>query len=402
MKTTASTIIISTQTLNAAKRLFARVKHLRCKLPVLRHLLLSAGPDGITLAATDLDQWLETRICEDFHQPQQFLIPADAIEAACRADRGTVVAFTPTTTKRTREIGLILQSGGIESTSVYPTLDPQEFPSRPEITGLVTEVPPATMQGLAHIAGCASDDPTRSILNGVFFTPEDGGCLVATDGKRLACCPATVPQQAFILPSGACHILGHPDFTTDIAAIIWIDHEEPEHRRIAIRSGKHLLITRPVIGNYPNYKQVIPTDAREIVVIPHERRKGLVAWLRSLSKSNPAVKLDCHKRGQLTLTHNEPDRRSATMQVPVEIHGTPPVIGFNAHYLADALEIGSTLCLGDELSPGICRHPTGRFCVIMPMRLHGFSSSYCQPGQPGQSSDSTPAAESATPQESAA
>jgi hypothetical protein len=25
--------------------------------------------------------------------------------------------------------------------------------------------------------------------------------------------------------------------------------------------------------------------------------------------------------------------------------------------------------LKEELSPGICRHPTGRFCVIMPMRV---------------------------------
>jgi hypothetical protein len=45
------------------------------------------------------------------------------------------------------------------------------------------------------------------------------------------------------------------------------------------------------------------------------------------------------------------------------------VIAFNARYLADALEIGSTLCLSDEMSPAICRHPTGRFCVIMPMRV---------------------------------
>jgi hypothetical protein len=47
----------------------------------------------------------------------------------------------------------------------------------------------------------------------------------------------------------------------------------------------------------------------------------------------------------------------------------PPIIALNARYLADALDIGSTLCLSDELSPGICRHPTGRFCVIMPMRV---------------------------------
>jgi hypothetical protein len=29
----------------------------------------------------------------------------------------------------------------------------------------------------------------------------------------------------------------------------------------------------------------------------------------------------------------------------------------------------NTVCFSDELSPGICRHPTGRFCVIMPMRV---------------------------------
>ena len=64
-----------------------------------------------------------------------------------------------------------------------------------------------------------------------------------------------------------------------------------------------------------------------------------------------------------------PLEAAATMQVPVEIHGSPPVIAFNTRYLADALQIGGTLCLSDELSPGLCRHPTGRFAVIMPMRV---------------------------------
>lgn len=44
----------------------------------------------------------------------------------------------------------------------------------------------------------------------------------------------------------------------------------------------------------------------------------------------------------------------------------PPFLG---RFLADALETGSILYLSDELSPGICRHPTGHFCVIMPQRL---------------------------------
>jgi hypothetical protein len=104
-------------------------------------------------------------------------------------------------------------------------------------------------------------------------------------------------------------------------------------------------------------------------VIPLDRKPGLIAWLRSLGKDPCPVRLDWYKRGQLTLTHRDRDRHSASITVPVEIHGNPPVIAFNATYLADGLEIGSTLCLGDELSPGICRHPAGRFCVIMPMRV---------------------------------
>jgi len=203
----------------------------------------------------------------------------------------------------------------------------------------------------------------------VLFTPEDGGRLVATDGKRLACCPATVPPQAFILPATACHILGHQDFTADLATITWIDHKEPEKRHVAIQCGRHLLVSKPLDGNYPNYKQVIPAHAQELAVIPHDRKPGVIAWLRSVGKDQASVRLDWHKRGQLTLTHRDANGHSSTMLVPVEVHGSPPVIAFNARYLADALEIGSTLCLSDELSPGICRHPTGRFAVLMPMRV---------------------------------
>ena len=363
-----SNILISSNTLRDAKRLFGRLKHLRGPLPVLQHLLLTAGPDGVRLAATDLDHWLETLICEDGIEPLRLLIPPAAMEAACRSDRGSIVTFTAVGGRRSRDLRLTMQNGGIEATAVYPSLDPAEFSERPETIGNVTAVPPSTLEELAHVAGCASTDNTRHILNGVLFTPDDGGRLVATDGRRLACSPATVPPQSFILPSTACHILGHPDFTADPATITWIDHKEPEQCRVAIRCGRHMLVSKPLDGNYPNYKQVIPADANQMAVIPHDRKPGLIAWLRSLGKKDCSVRLEWHKRGQLTLSHRDPNGHSATMQVPVEIHGSPPVIAFDARYLADALEIGSTLCLSDELSSGLCRHPTGRFCVLMPLR----------------------------------
>jgi len=287
-------------------------------------------------------------------------------EKACT---GVYATYAPNTLRPPVERLLTLTSGGIPSTSVYPTLDPDELQARPPTSGTMTELPPATLHSLADIAGCASSDTTRQLLNGVLFTPEDGGRLIATDGRRLACCPATVTAQEFVLHAAACRILGHPDFTAAPATVTWIDHKEPEKRHVAVQCGRHLLVSRPLVGNYPSSKQVIPTNAQRLAVIPHDRKPGLVAWLRSLGKDQCPVRLDWHKRGQLTLSHRDATGHSATMQVPVEIHGNPPVTAFNARCLADAMEIGSTLCLSDELGPGICRHPTGRFCVLMPIRV---------------------------------
>jgi DNA polymerase III subunit beta len=378
-----STTPIPTNSLREAKRLFGKLRHRRFTLPVLTHVLLTSGPGGVFLAVTDLDHWLEIRVSDEGFEPQRFLIPPDAMDAACRADRGSLARFTPAGGKRSTVIRLATSQGGIEAGSVHPTLDPGEFPERPVIAGEETTLPPATLANLAVVSGCASKDPTRLILNGVFFTPGDGGLLVATDGRRLACCPAVVPPHEFVLPGLAVAVLEQTAFSSDLVTVTWLEPKDPECQRIAFRCGRHLLVARTIVGNYPNFRQVIPTDSKQIAVIPHDRRPGVIAWLRGVASANSSstntdesVRLDWESgsradSGRLTLTHRDRDGHSAAITVPVEIHGNPPVIAFNAAYLADGLKIGSTLCLSDELSPGICRHPAGRFCVIMPMRVTG-------------------------------
>ena len=191
-----SPILIPSNLLRETKRLFIRLKHTRAKLPVLTHILLTAGPDGIHLTVTDLDHWLQTCVSSDGLEPVRFLIPPAAMDAACRADRASLVSFTTRGGRRSKELGLVILQGGIEASSVHPTLDPKEFPEKPAVIGEDFTVPPATIQNLSVVAGCASQDSTRQTLNGVYFTPEDGGRLVATDGRLLACCPAVVPPHA--------------------------------------------------------------------------------------------------------------------------------------------------------------------------------------------------------------
>ena len=69
------------------------------------------------------------------------------------------------------------------------------------------------------------------------------------------------------------------------------------------------------------------------------------------------------------LLHQEAGGETTSLEVHAEIDGTPPRIAFNPRFLADALELGSTLYLSDEMNPGLLRHPTGRISVHMPMRV---------------------------------
>jgi len=362
---------LSSNFLRDAKKLLGRVRYTRGTLPIITHILATLDASGITLAVTDLDQWLETRAdaVPESNDPTSFLIPAGAMAAAIRADKNTTVTFTLRGGKKRQVLHVSAQCGGIQMESTHPTLDVADFPPRPNVIGPATTVPAYTMESLAVVAVCASTDETRYVLNGVLFTPDDGGTLVATDGHRLGSAPALVPPVPFILANAAVHVLTHPDFTGQGAEITV--SEVADDLNVSIRSGKHLLVSRTIAGNYPNYRQVIPHLVPELVTISGDRRPGVIAWLRALPDTRDAVRLSWEKRGQLTLTRTTESSGTAVLRVPVEIHGNPPVIAFSPRYLADALEIGSTLCLSDGLTPGVCRHPSGRFCLIMPCRVTG-------------------------------
>ena len=54
-------------------------------------MLATIDKAGLTLAVTDLDHWLETRVTAsiDPFTPGRFLIPAEALKAAARGDKGS-------------------------------------------------------------------------------------------------------------------------------------------------------------------------------------------------------------------------------------------------------------------------------------------------------------------------
>ena len=359
--------------ITAARKLLTRLRFERFTLPVLTHVLATIDAAGLSLAVTDLDHWLETRVTAIIGPSPlaRFLIPAEALKVATRGDKGSSAHFAYAENANGTMLTLTTSCCGLSVKSVYHLVPKvEDFPARPIVNGQITVMPKETFAALGIVAGCASTDATRYVLNGVHFTPEDSGFLIATDGRRLAGAPARVPNREFVLPTVAVSVLIHPDFSTRDAAVLQADGEDDDKgTHLQFRSGPHTLIARIIVGQYPNYRNVIPSHLPESVTIPETHKGALISWLRSLSGKSNSVRLTWESPGHLTLTHRDYDSVGATLDVPVTTEGQPPAIEFDPRYLADAIEIGPTLRLVDKLNPGMATSPSGNFCVIMSRRF---------------------------------
>jgi len=93
--------------------LLTRIRFERLKLPVLTHVLATINAAGLSLAVTDLDHWLETRVSAtiDPFTPQRFLIPAQALKAAKQGDKKSSAHFAVATTPDDTTLALTVSCG---------------------------------------------------------------------------------------------------------------------------------------------------------------------------------------------------------------------------------------------------------------------------------------------------
>ena len=143
--------------------------------------------------------------------------------------------------------------------------------------------------------------------------------------------------------------------------------------QIAFDLNKTLLVSKLIEGNYPNYKQVIPGDAKERVTLEREtflnslRRVSLLAS----DKSN-SIKLSFGKNN-IDITANTPEVGEAKESLAVAYKGRDFSIAFNPEFLMAPLrnltEDEIFLDMIDEMSPGVIKIQSPFLYVLMPMRI---------------------------------
>ncbi len=228
-----------------------------------------------------------------------------------------------------------------------------------------------------------SNDETRYHLNGVYFEVKSEKNknityrMVATDGHRLSLIDRkgeksvdSFSNQGVIIPRKGLHelrkLLDGVDGTFEMAI---------EGSQLIIKHNSTILMIRLIEGKYPNYKQLIPHNLKQKVLM---NRELLVNSLKRVSLlSNQKSKGVTFKltKGKIEVSSNNPELGDAKEQLDIDYSGDEIKIGFNAKYLLDVLnsidEENISLEINDQSSPGLMKpsKDTDYTCVVMPMRI---------------------------------
>ncbi|HEX8372623.1 MAG TPA: DNA polymerase III subunit beta [Chthoniobacterales bacterium] len=359
---------VSKEKLNEGLQAVQNVVSTRTTLPILSNVLIQATESGLTLTTTDLDVGIRINVEAVVERIGATTLPARRLSSIVRELPSSDIQFD-IDSKNSASIRC-----GASFFKILG-LPEEEFPplSRFENARVFNIKQKELKDGLKKTAYAISTDETRYVLNGVLHSfKENKLSLVATDGRRLALVDIELEfprsqETEVIIPTKA---------ITEISRLLKDDGEvkvSVSDNQVAFELNNTLLVSKLIEGNYPNYRQVIPGEARERVILERESFLNCVRRVAILAsdKSN-SVKL-IFSKNNIDITANTPDVGEARESVAVTYKGKDMAIAFNPEFLMAPLRNLPNdevfLDLIDEMSPGVIKIQTPFLYVLMPMRI---------------------------------
>ncbi len=345
----------------------------RTTLPILSNVLMRAADGKVEFTATDLDVTVACSVEAKISKPGATTVPVKKLFGIVRELNGGEIEI------ETDEKNVTSIRSGSSYFKIHG-LAAEEFPPLPKFKDdkKVNLSQESVRAMLKKTSFAVSTDESRYVLNGIFMSLKEGKMtLVATDGRRLALVDEEVELSEkstgeFIVPAKAINELNRLLQDKGEVEIKFGENQSS----FALKDDKGfsvLLITKLIEGNYPNYRQVIPGEARERIGVNREELLQALrrAEIMTSEKAN-SVKLTFGKN-QLAITANSPEVGEARETLAVNYKGKEMAIAFNPRYLIDPLAALSVdevfIELIDELSPGVLKINGPFLYVVMPMRL---------------------------------
>jgi DNA polymerase-3 subunit beta len=351
-----------------------RVIERRNTIPILSNIRLAARPGLLEITGTDLDIEVRTTIEAEVSEPGETTLPAAVLKQ--------IVAKS-----KTGEISIELEGGETAKlaagrakwnlqalpASDYPDLNGGEFPANFPLAA-------ADLVRIAtKLSFAISTEETRYYLNGVYFH-QVGESLVATatDGHRLGRLRLPLPEGAggmpnVIIPRKAIVEIEKITGAAEAGAIAMVELSDT---KIRITLGNTVLTSKLIDGTFPDYTRVIPPAEGSEATLDTSALRAAVDRVSTIaSERGRAVKLS-FVDGQVTLACTNPDAGTASDTIEGKLDGASIEIGFNARYVADALDrIDTPNVILHMANPGAPArlHEPGKandyLIILMPMRV---------------------------------
>lgn len=222
-----------------------------------------------------------------------------------------------------------------------------------------------------------STEETRYYLNGVYLHVHNGLlCAVATDGHRLALRNCSLPPGAEAFKGGILHqgLIGKlvpllRSLGTETVALAF------GNLRVEICCAGLTISARLIDGTFPDYRKVLPPPPTCSFKIQRRHVMASVARMRAFSGRSlyRALRVTLESAA-VRFETDDPDNGHVREVAPVDVSGDPGMaIGFNPHFLADAIRADTSEDLCFELfnpgSPVVMRGEYDGLSILMPMRI---------------------------------
>jgi DNA polymerase III subunit beta len=336
-------------------------------LPVLSGLRLELVGDRLSITGTDLDLTIQLTLAVGGEGDGGVVLPARLVADIVRSMGAGKIEVAV----EGDEVSIV---GGRSQFSVRP-LSFDDYPKLSTPTTSSVTLPAAAVgEALRQVVRAASTDEARPILTGVLLTAENGGLrMVATDSYRLAVRDLAEHQvlgadQKVLVPGRA---------LSELQRLVGAGEELTMRlgdRDATFEVGDTRLSTRLIEGEFPNYRQLIPTSHPNTLTVEREPLLEAIRRVKILAKDATPVRLQMGG-DTLRLTAITQDVGNASEELDATYEGTDLTVAFNPEYFASGVEACSsdsiTLSTLDALKPAVVRGVGNDdyLYLLMPVRV---------------------------------
>jgi DNA polymerase-3 subunit beta len=325
---------VTQENLTKALSNVGRVASSKTGLPILSNILLRTDANRLLVAATNLEIASTHLVGAKIVTPGAITIPARLVsDFVSSLPKGTIEL-------KVKDNHLTISSGSY--TSVINGVIADEFPELPTIdekSSISYSISPADFkQAVSQTIITSSNDSTRPTLTGVYWHSFEGALyLAATDGYRLSERKLidTTSEVAAIIPTTTLQevLRTLSDDVTEVDVLF-------DETQVRFRVGESEITSRLIDGNYPDYRQLIPSTSETTITLDTSEfvRITKIAGLFARDSGGSVTLTADHDKQTLAVRSIASEYGENTSNTPAEVSSDGQVT-LNSRYLSEALSV---------------------------------------------------------------